>query len=110
MKTLSQSLNESLNESKFKEHKNVRIGDKGEDYLDEEGIVLDKGIGIKALQTAEQKYHIEGYDSSEVKSDWKTFVNKKSELDTFEWVIVEMTSDGSKLFYVYDDSGFLVRK
>lgn len=101
--------NESLKRHLFvcEEHtiafNDIRIGMQGFDYNDEVGFIVDKGSGIDSLTSACAKHH-----TTNDAKDAKDYIDS-SKLHSFNWVIVKLPDAGNEIvWYVYDDSGFLV--
>ena len=94
MKTLKEYLNESLNEATkyFKEFKNVKKGDKGEDYNGEKGTVTIMG-------TAEE---IAKKDPNGMMSD----LIKDKTIDAKQDAVLVTMDEGETVAYVYGDDGF----
>lgn len=81
----------------------IRIGMQGFDYNDEVGFIVDKGSGIDSLTSACAKHH-----TTNDAKDAKDYIDS-SKLQSFNWVIVKLPNAGNEIvWYVYDDSGFLV--
>lgn len=94
-------------ETVVKPFKEVEIGDLGEDYGRNRGIVVRKGIGWKGKEELE-KWDTSGY-LSELFATPELFGIGRRQLNTLALVVVDI-EELEKVVYIYGEGGFIVKE
>lgn len=102
--------NEFLNEGskKYKDFKDVKSGDKGEDYIGEPGTVLGTAVGEKGYKSKLKKWDESG-SMSDVFDSPDDYDYTKEDLDSLEMIAIRDDSGESSVF-TYGPDGFIVYK
>lgn len=113
IKTFTEYLNENehLNEVKsIMDFDSVKIGSFGENIYNEKLKIVAKGTGYKELEKADKKYPTVNFEPLKY-WDLDDYGLDKSDIETFEWVIVEEHSKLENMdyvWYMYDTAGVAV--